>query len=61
MGRPFVLVLMALLASSLTPGQTAPVKMTAQEDHQRMMKLLGIASIRQGANGSNPQAPNYAN
>jgi len=26
-----------------------------------MMKLLGITSLRQGANGSNPQAPNYAN
>jgi hypothetical protein len=44
-------------------GGTAagPVKMTAQEDHQRMMDLLHITSLRQGANGSNPQAANYAN
>ncbi len=26
-----------------------------------MMDLLHIASLRQGANGSNPEAPNYAN
>ncbi len=39
----------------------APVKLTAQQDHQRMMQLLGIMSLRPGANGMNPQAPNYAN
>jgi len=38
-----------------------PVKLTAEQDHQRMMDLLGIAALRPGANGSNPQAPNYAN
>jgi len=38
-----------------------PVKMTAQEDHRRMMKLLGIESLRPGRNGMNPQAENYAN
>jgi hypothetical protein len=37
------------------------VKLTAQQDHQRMMELLGITSLRPGANGMNPQAPNYAN
>jgi hypothetical protein len=31
------------------------------EDHQKMMKLLGIKSLRPGRNGMNPQAPNYAN
>src|SRR5262245_59057569 len=44
----------------LTPEQQAQQEATTQ-DHQRMMKLLGITSLRQGANGSNPQAPNYAN
>ncbi len=44
-------------ASSLPP----PVPMTAQEDHRRLMDLLHITSLRQGANGSNPQAPNAAN
>jgi len=44
-------------------GGTAsgPVKMTAQEDHQKMMDLLHITLLRPGANGSNRQAPNYAN
>ena len=38
-----------------------PVEMTAQEDHRRMMNLLHITSLRRGADGMNPQAPNYAN
>src|SRR5580658_781469 len=38
-----------------------PVQLTAQEDRQRLMDLLHITSLRNGANGSNPQAPNYAN
>ena len=66
------LVLLALVAGPLAWGAepakppeggtaTGPVKMTAQEDHQRMMDLLHITSLRPGANGSNRQAPNYAN
>ncbi|HSW02913.1 MAG TPA: hypothetical protein VLI39_22320 [Sedimentisphaerales bacterium] len=46
-------------AQSSSPA--APVKLTTQQDHQKMMELLGITSLRPGANGSNPQAPNYAN
>src|SRR5216683_2799416 len=38
-----------------------PVEMTAQQDHQRIMDLLHIPSLRQGADGRNPQAPNAAN
>src|SRR5438445_8522483 len=38
-----------------------PVEMTAQQDHQRIMDLLHITSLRQGADGRNPQAPNAAN
>lgn len=38
-----------------------PVEMTAQEDHQLMMKQLDINSIRQGANGRDTNAPNAAN
>ncbi len=43
-------------------GGTAagPVKMTVQEDHQKMMELLHITSLRPGPSG-NPQAPNAAN
>jgi hypothetical protein len=36
--------------------QPAPVKLTAEQDHQRLMKLLGLTSIPPGANG---QHPNY--
>ncbi len=48
----------------LTPEQQAQMQAqqkATQEDHQRMMELLGIKELRRGANGSNPQAPNYAN
>src|SRR5690349_2708804 len=38
-----------------------PVEMTAQQDHQRMMKLLGITSLRPGADPNNPNAPNAVN
>ncbi len=37
-----------------------PVKMTAQEDHKRMMELLGIKEIRRGADG-NPKSERAAN
>ena len=57
-----------LLAIFMTPafGQAPadppkPVTLTAQEDHRRMMDLLGIRALRPGANGSNRQAPNAAN
>ena len=42
-------------------GPPPPVQLTAQEDHQRIMGLLHIASLRQGADGRNRQAPNAAN
>jgi hypothetical protein len=44
----------------LTPEQQAQQAATRQ-DHRRMMDLLNIKELRPGANGSNPQAPNYAN
>ena len=44
-------------SNSLPP----PVTMIAEQDHQRIMDLLHITSLRPGANGSNPQAPNAAN
>ncbi|HEY6330523.1 MAG TPA: acetylxylan esterase [Blastocatellia bacterium] len=37
-----------------------PVMLTAQQDHQRLMELLHITSLREGVSG-NPQAPNAAN
>ncbi len=39
---------------------TAPVHLTAEQDHQRMMDLLHITSLRQGADGD-PKSPNAAN
>jgi hypothetical protein len=39
----------------------APVQMTAQQDHKRMMDLLKIEKLRPGANGRDPKAPNAAN
>jgi len=40
---------------------TPPVVMTAEQDHQRMMELLHITSLRPGANPNDPQAPNAVN
>jgi hypothetical protein len=44
---------------SLPPQQ--PVIMTAEQDHQRMMDLLHITSLRPGANPNDPKAPNAVN
>ncbi len=67
------LVLAMLLGASASGGvqepsreaggsdRPSPVKMTAQEDHQRMMKLLGIESLRPGANGLDARSPHAAN
>jgi len=50
-----------ITASSLSSQDLKPpVKLTAEEDHQRLMKLLGIDSLRPGPSG-NPEAPNAAN
>ena len=39
----------------------AAAQLTAEQDHRRLMGLLHITSLRQGADGRNPQAPNAAN
>jgi hypothetical protein len=44
------------------PGAaSAPVRLTAEQDHQRMMDLLHISSLRRGADGDrkSPNAANY--
>ncbi|HPS02346.1 MAG TPA: acetylxylan esterase [Candidatus Sumerlaeota bacterium] len=38
-----------------------PVKLTAEQDHGRMLQLLGIEKIRPGADGWKKDAPNAAN
>src|SRR5690242_6112754 len=50
-----------LLSQAQPAAAPGPVQLTAQQDRQRMMDLLHVTSLRSGANGSNPQAPNYAN
>ena len=64
----FSVFAVAIAARGQTPGTASggsktelPVEMTAQQDRQRLMDLLGIKELRQGANGSNRNAPNYAN
>ena len=39
---------------------TPPAILTAEQDHSRLMKLLGIDSLRPGPSG-NPNAPNAYN
>ena len=54
-------LLLAPVAAQDTGTLSPPVVMTAQQDHQKMMDLLHITSIRPGRDGNNPNAPNYAN
>jgi hypothetical protein len=39
----------------------APVELTAEQDHKRMMQLLNISSLRPGANPNAPNSPNAPN
>ncbi len=60
------LVLVATASPGAAQGETAtnaapPVELTAEQDHKRLMDLLGIESIRPGADPRNPQAPNAVN
>jgi len=48
-------------ADSPAADAAVPVKLTAQEDHRKMMEQLGIKELRRGAEGMNRQAPNYQN
>lgn len=64
--RVFSVVAMTALAVSspvhAAPGAAPPpVELTAEQDHQRTMDLLHIASLRPGVNGMNPNAPDAAN
>jgi hypothetical protein len=61
---------LTVIAASLLFAQRPPGPPTAQQlaqqaatqqDHQRMMELLKISSLRPGADGRNPEAPNAAN
>jgi hypothetical protein len=55
---------LAAQATPSTPGNgnlPAPVHLTAEQDRQRMMDLLHITSLREGANNHDPNAPNKVN
>jgi hypothetical protein len=43
-----------------TSAAAAPIHLTAEQDHQRIMDLLHITSLRRGADGD-PNSPNAAN
>src|SRR5258706_762313 len=59
-----VIALLALLLKNSLAADAdlpQPLKLTAQEDHRKMMELLGIKELRRGAEGMNRNAPNYQN
>jgi len=47
-------------AQATADNPPAPVQLTAEQDHQRIMDLLHITAIRRGADGD-PNSPNAAN
>lgn len=55
---PLMVLPVGLAAST---RQAPPVKMTAQQAHARMMKLLHISALRPGADPNHPNAPNAVN
>src|SRR6187399_1082509 len=49
------------VAAAAIAADAPPRELTAEQDHKLMMDQLGITSIREGANGRDPNAPNAAN
>src|SRR6476620_8402759 len=45
----------------LLAAASVAAQLTAEQDHRRLMDLLHIDHLWQGADGRNPQAPNAAN
>ncbi|MFL5739649.1 MAG: alpha/beta hydrolase family protein [Flavisolibacter sp.] len=65
MNKSFItfLALFTQLSSIAQPNRQAmdSIRKLTEQDHRQMMKLLNIDSLRPGANGNNPAAPNAAN
>lgn len=72
LGRCLVVLMLAMPVGAALPAARSdsastpialppPVSLTAEEDHRRLMKLLGIEVLRPGANGRDSNAPNAAN
>ena len=57
----FSLTPVAILLPAQSRDLPAPVELTREQDHRRTMDLLGIKSLRRGANGRDQTAPNAAN
>ena len=53
--------LLAQQSQGQPTAQQLAQQAATEQDHQRMMKLLKITSLRPGADGRNPEAPNAAN
>ena len=53
-------LLLAGAVSAAPPDPAPPAPLTAEQDHARLMALLGIKTLRRGADG-NPASPNAAN
>jgi len=49
------------VAAAAIAADAPPLELSAEQDHKLMLDQLGITSIRQGANGRDPNAPNAAN
>src|SRR5579884_1574959 len=60
-GARMRLLCAAVSIGILAADTPAPVQLTAQQDHQRMMDLLHITSIRPGADPNHPDSPNAVN
>jgi hypothetical protein len=58
--RPLASLCLALLAAAPLAAQQPLVRLTAEQDHQHMMDLLGITRLRPGPSGDE-SAPNHAN
>jgi len=56
-----LVVILLSFARADTANLPPPLKLTAQEDHRKMMEALGIKEVRRGAEGTNRNAPNYQN
>lgn len=49
------------MMSALGLQLTQSPQWTAEQDHQFLLKQLGISSLRPGVDGMNPKSPNFAN
>ncbi len=57
----FFLTSVPNLRAQKNANSSPPVVMTAEEDHQRLLKLLHITALRPGANPNDPDSPNAVN